>query len=60
MPCCYIQTIFIVGCSKEDFQYNIKTKNWLNKKSSTGVTQQGTVRQTGLTFSGLQRSGEPT
>jgi len=25
-------------------QYNVKTKNWLNKKSSTGVTQPGTVR----------------
>src|SRR5580700_11015506 len=25
-------------------QYNIKTKNWLNNKSSSGVTQPGTVR----------------
>jgi phospholipase C len=25
-------------------QYNIKTKNWLNNKSSTGVTKPGTVR----------------
>ncbi len=25
-------------------QYNIQTKNWLNKNSSTGVTQPGTVQ----------------